>query len=467
MPIADGGKQAHPGRWVGGVVGALVCLGIAGTSHLLSILNADGDSGRQAGWLSWDVLGVSLLGLPIAILGGRALLPAARSGDRATALQIGLGFGLLAPPIGAIEIVAGGMLPDLRATSGFGDGAVGWLYLMPFALVFSFVAAVLTVPAGLVWAALVRAIPESSLRRLEVPRPLGRIGARHAVALAIVGWAVATTRPYVAAATDDMACLDVRPEFAGAYAWDSAGQRLAVVTRDDAGGQQLILVDIAGTRRALDQPPGTGPSLPAVAPDGSVAWVSSKQSDDRTRSELWVADQQGSRSLGELSMGPGVGLAWWDGSWVLAGGNLMRARPVNGVIEFDFAYAGGHTMGNWGTISSFSSSADGGTIGWWAISDWPQERRFTVANVTGQRVVGLPPAAFAPSLDPGGRRVVYRDGPTGGWWSKALDGTDDVALVGDDWLGVRVAANGAVAAVPELVHRGQLCLTPGTPSPRP
>jgi hypothetical protein len=129
------------------------------------------------GWGSGNALlspeylkGIALGGLPIGFLGGRALLPAARSGGWMTALAVGIGFGMIAPPLGAIEVILVGMLPFSNATSGFDDNVTGFLVLLPLALVYSYVVVVLTIPAGLLWGVMVRAIPEHLLRSLDLRR---------------------------------------------------------------------------------------------------------------------------------------------------------------------------------------------------------------------------------------------------------------------------------------------------------
>jgi hypothetical protein len=132
---------------------------------------ANGDDSAGIGFFSLDGLGfVWAGGLPIAFLGGRALLPAARSGGWRTALGIGLVFGLIAPPLGAIEVILVGLLPFSGATSGFDDNVTGFLVLLPIALVYSYVVVVLTVPAGLLWGLMVRAIPESLLVSMALRR---------------------------------------------------------------------------------------------------------------------------------------------------------------------------------------------------------------------------------------------------------------------------------------------------------
>jgi hypothetical protein len=132
----------------------------------------DGDvSAGSNGFLSpgnlvWIVVG----GLPIAFLGGRALLPVARSGGWLTALGTGFIFGLIAPPLGAVEVVVVAMLPFSGSTSGFGDNVTSFLFLLPIALVYSYIVVVLTIPAGLLWALIVRAIPAQALQSVDLGR---------------------------------------------------------------------------------------------------------------------------------------------------------------------------------------------------------------------------------------------------------------------------------------------------------
>jgi hypothetical protein len=148
-------------RWVGGVVGMAACVAITLVAGMVARSTTGKDPNGNDGLfdpngLVWLAVG----GLPIAFLGGWALLPAARSGGWLTALGIGFVFGLVAPPLGAIEVVLVGLLPFSGATSGFDDNVTGFLFILPIALVYSYIAVVVTVPAGLLWALIVRAIPE-------------------------------------------------------------------------------------------------------------------------------------------------------------------------------------------------------------------------------------------------------------------------------------------------------------------
>jgi hypothetical protein len=458
-------RRASPGRWLGGAVGALICLGIVAAGQVLAESGATRRSSGGSGLASLDGLtALGLGGLPIAILVGRALLPAARSSDWLPALGVGLAFGLIAPPLGAFEVVAIATLPDSGSSSGFGEATLGFLFLLPIALVYSYIAAVVTIPGGLLWVVVIRALPDSLLEALAIGRPLDRLGARHVIGLAGLAWIGLMVRPYAADATDGFTCLELRPA-PGAYAWDANGQRLAVIVQEESTMAGIGVVDAAGRLAPIEQPPDTWSTLPAVAPDGTVAWVAYQEGDDGSHGQLWVADEQGSRSIAVLPRDRWIGLAWWDGSWMLAGeatGGLVRVGPRTGGGTLIPAVAAGQRLGSWGTVTGISSSADGRTIAWFAKRDWPDERRLTVADGDGLQPVALPPDAFDVTLDPGGLRVVYREGPNGVWRSRAIDGTDTIALLGSDWSGVRLAANGAIAAEPERVHRGQVCLAPGS-----
>src|SRR5882757_3205017 len=83
--LNEGPSHPTPGRWVGGLIGVVACM-ITGL--------AAGVIGN--GFLSASSLVLLVVGgLPIAFLGGRGLLPAARSGGWLEACAVGLIFGMI------------------------------------------------------------------------------------------------------------------------------------------------------------------------------------------------------------------------------------------------------------------------------------------------------------------------------------------------------------------------------------
>ena len=122
----DTSSRTTIGRWVGGLVGMAACVAITLVAVLIARFTTGDDPNGNDGLFDPNgLLWIAIGGLPIAFLGGRALLPAARSGGWMTALGIGFVFGLVAPPLGAIEVVLVGLLPFSGATSGFDDNVTG------------------------------------------------------------------------------------------------------------------------------------------------------------------------------------------------------------------------------------------------------------------------------------------------------------------------------------------------------
>ena len=172
--------EDHPGRWIGGLVGALTSLTVAGAALA---------AGWRMPWFDAEFLvWIGLLGVPVGFVLGRAALPTARSGGWVDAIGMGLLIGLAAPPLGAIELVLGG--GALGSVSGFSgcDTApmAAALILLLYAIPFSFIAVVLTVPAGIVWGALVAVLPERWLDRARMPGVVARFGVRHVAAVLAV-----------------------------------------------------------------------------------------------------------------------------------------------------------------------------------------------------------------------------------------------------------------------------------------
>lgn len=164
----------RPGRWVGGLIGVVTFLAAA----LIGGLAAE-----SPGILSWySCSAIGLLGMPIGFILGRELLPMARGAGWGRALNTGMLLGWIAPPLGAIEILGGSRLLDLANLNNSMAGPIT-LVLLPVAIPLSFMAIVMTIPLGLAWGVLVRLVPDDVLTALRVPRPLERVGIRHALVL--------------------------------------------------------------------------------------------------------------------------------------------------------------------------------------------------------------------------------------------------------------------------------------------
>lgn len=162
----------HPGRWVGGLIGALSSLAAA------LVVNVVVDAPAILEWDSWSAIG--LLGIPIGFILGRELLPMARGAGWGRALATGMLLGWVAPPLGAVEILGGSRLLELGNLSNSIGGPVA-LVLLPIAIPVSFIAIFITIPVGIAWAILLRLVPDDTLVALRVARPLERFGVRHAL----------------------------------------------------------------------------------------------------------------------------------------------------------------------------------------------------------------------------------------------------------------------------------------------
>jgi hypothetical protein len=184
-PMASSSPESWPGRWLGGLIGSLACL----PPIAIGLAFNDGVFAKPAGFrdLFGAVATVAALGIPIGWILGRQLWPALRSGGWRRAVAVGLAFGWIAPPLGAIEITWGGLLVPW-AQPPILLGTDGW-WILPFALPVSFLAAPLTLAVGLAWAVAARAVPDAWLAGLRVREPLERLGTRHAL-IAFLSWMV-------------------------------------------------------------------------------------------------------------------------------------------------------------------------------------------------------------------------------------------------------------------------------------
>jgi hypothetical protein len=134
--------------------------------------------------LTIDWVGIGVLGAPVGFVLGRQGLPTARSAGWGTALLTGVGLGLIAPPLGALEILIGlGFVP----TSGVGSPpGLGTLILLPFAIPLSYAAVVMTVPVGIAWAVGVRTLSPRLLERVAAPAWLVPFGTSHVLVVATI-----------------------------------------------------------------------------------------------------------------------------------------------------------------------------------------------------------------------------------------------------------------------------------------
>ena len=127
---------------------------------------------------------ICALGIPVAFVIGRELSPKVYAGTMSDAVAVGLLFGIMAPPLGALEIFVG---PLVVPTAIDPVTIPPYLAFLVVALGFSYIAAVITVPVGLLWAIVVRRLPADLPARLAIPSPFDRLGIRHAISI-LVAW---------------------------------------------------------------------------------------------------------------------------------------------------------------------------------------------------------------------------------------------------------------------------------------
>ena len=171
-----------PGRWLGGLIGAVASLAAAIALYLLE-RPTDDFPGSIVGGPAYPI---ALLGIPIGFVLGRAAFPSIRRGGWGRALIAGSLIGLAAPPLGAIEILVGPALVPLDPGS---MGQLGLILFLPVAFLFSYGVVWITLPVGLVTALAIRALPTDVPARFRTPPPAARLGVRHAVS-ALVLWAI-------------------------------------------------------------------------------------------------------------------------------------------------------------------------------------------------------------------------------------------------------------------------------------
>lgn len=147
-------------RWIGAIVGACIAIGIGGLGvvSLDSILDW---RGLATGFAM--VPQITLLSTPLVAWLGWRLAPGAVGGSRAHALMTGIKMAVLTVGGGAFWVVGLGLvasMPDAVANGSVELRSIPFLVALPVIgiLVVGPFALTLTIPAGLLWAAIVRVV---------------------------------------------------------------------------------------------------------------------------------------------------------------------------------------------------------------------------------------------------------------------------------------------------------------------
>jgi hypothetical protein len=146
-------------------------------------------SGENVPWLgpTFQIDGLGLYGAPVAGPLGWWLGPHAVRASWSRALGIGLGMGLAAGPLGAWLFAYVGLVGSLVGPDG-ASGLLISLFVATIGPVYSIAVLPITIPAGLLWAALMRGGIRRFSGRLEeatvAPSPFG-VG--HLGALMLIG----------------------------------------------------------------------------------------------------------------------------------------------------------------------------------------------------------------------------------------------------------------------------------------
>lgn len=466
-PLPAPTVEDHPGRWVGGLVGALASLGVAAVGVALGETREP-----DADWLDLDLIGLGIGGLPVGFMLGRALLPWTRSAGWKTALGAGVAAGFVAPPLGAVVLLALALVQSAWSL----EAALVFPYLLAFALPYSYVAIVATLPAGVAASLVGRALPGELLRRARMPWPVSKLGVRHALAVLAVAAVAAAAVPYVADATDEFVCFDLDGEEVQQAAWLPDERGFAVVLGEPRGPARRVAriastgeVEILRERGLLLQP------RMAVAPNGSIAWLEATPGvvyPDEPTTDLWIAEPTGGAALaGTISASQVDALAWWRDGWVVR--QFGELRSVDR-LAVDGALGTRHLeLGNVPPMSGsgpLSTSRDGRLIAWLVP---PGETGPATAVIVGgpvRHVVELPRTTRLAALAASGDAALYRLDPDGTTRIRPIgepslrDPAVDPVLVDDRWLSAIVAADGRIAARSAPVASGlgqnRLCVSP-------
>jgi hypothetical protein len=132
-------------------VGALAGVAIA---YVIVVLPLDA---LDIGWLALtDEL--ALIGAPVAAILGWWLTPTAVAGSLRWTLGVGLGVGGLAAPMGALAIAYLAAIQALAGVDGDVASVPAALFIATYGLGFSVIALPVTLPAGVAWSVVVRAV---------------------------------------------------------------------------------------------------------------------------------------------------------------------------------------------------------------------------------------------------------------------------------------------------------------------
>jgi hypothetical protein len=139
-------------RVAGAVVAAAISLSLAAVPSDLVLFD---------GSLTTDLVGLGILGAPLAAILALWLTPAAARASWRMAAAIGLAMGIGAAYLGVLEIALLtliGSLLGLDPTTGFGSGVTGAMFIATVGLPYGTLVLPITIPCGLAWAFVVRSL---------------------------------------------------------------------------------------------------------------------------------------------------------------------------------------------------------------------------------------------------------------------------------------------------------------------
>ena len=108
-----------------------------------------------------DLVGIGIVGAPLAALLALWLTPAVARASWRMAVAVGLAMGVGAAYLGVLEIALLtliGSLLGLDPTTGFGSDVMGALFIATVGLPYGTFVLPITIPCGLAWALVVRAL---------------------------------------------------------------------------------------------------------------------------------------------------------------------------------------------------------------------------------------------------------------------------------------------------------------------